>query len=699
MTGPITDRIRAAHAEGPRLQPSGPIATIAGQYDPRHPRLLGFLLKLSFDEMTVVTNDVFKANCGGVPRNSFVVVKLSRERAVHTQAALSSQLILARVTDAVPTPIDTELQQTVFQVHKLQATIDAFTNRDLQWGAMKASVIGTFYDEVSEGRPTIAFGTDVASFFAAHSYEVYAPTDEHLQRLLNSFVEQGSRYTIGHLKYTETPPANPAPPIPIDIDLDDFIGRNDAANRTALFGKTRSGKSNTVKIVADGILRSPRRVAQLIFDPSGEYTYINEQDGTSLYALHRERCVRYSLRPRDLPNEQALGLTRPQSLRVNFYETPSVGVSLIQATFSDEFPNPPNYIRPFLDWVPTDPANAPGKAQDARAFCRDWRTMGLWYAVLQRAEYPVPRARPDRLISSTMMVEVPLRQPIKQQLAQRSDVQQVARIRNGEIDDSQPLTALPIIYEAVYHLKQIQANQVHFPPSTTTGEPYFTQLDEFCLRVLADRNISGVQYLRPFRRFHDVDGTNIEAEIVAHLDAGRTVFIDYANAPEDTYAVLSSRIARAVLNHMQDLFATNSLGDRFVIMFFEEAHRLFRADDKDLTGVYNRLAKEGAKFHVGMVYATQSITTLSPDLRKNTENYVIAHLNDDREISELAKRYEFRDVSDDVMRSKQRGYVRLITESHRFVLPVQVRRFGGPSWAANNGAPTAPDDAAGGRGA
>jgi DNA helicase HerA-like ATPase len=112
-----------------------------------------------------------------------------------------------------------------------------------------------------------------------------------------------------------------------------------------------------------------------------------------------------------------------------------------------------------------------------------------------------------------------------------------------------------------------------------------------------------------------------------------------------------------------------------VLFYFEEAHNLFRSDDRDLTSVYNKLAKEGAKFRIGMVYATQSMTTLSPDLLKNTENFFIAHLNDDREIKEIERRYEFSGVGLDVQRARSKGYVRMITLSHRYALPVQVKLF------------------------
>lgn len=674
MTTPIPDRIRL-DAASTTLANRGPIARLCAEYHPQHERLLGFLLKLGYEEMTIVTNDVFKANCDGVPRNSFVIVKLSSERAVRQQAALAAQVMIARVTDGVPTPIDTEIQQTIFQVHKLRANVDAFTNRDLQWGALKATILGTYYDDGHE----IGFGNDVASFLAPHSYEVYVPTDEHLALLINSFVRSPTPLVLGNLKFTEAPSVHRGTSIPVHVDVDDFIGRDSAANRTALFGKTRMGKSNTIKIIADAVLSQPRRVAQLLFDPSGEYTYVNNQDGTSIYALHRDRCVRYSLRPRLPEQEQRLGFEPPHSLRVNFYSNPSIAVPLIQSLFDAQFPSRPNYIVSLLDWAPVDLVNAPDRNADPRAYARYWRTMGLWFAALQRAEYPVPQTL------RTRSVHVPLRDPIKQRLAAMSDIQSIARITTNAsgasvIEDVQPVAALPLIYERVYSLWREAANAAHFP-SSDDGTPYFTLVDQVFLRILGDRSISGVVYLRPFREYHDVAGRNAEQEIVGHLDEGRTVIVDYANAPEGVVSALSHRISDAVLGQMMSHFAEGRLDGRFVLIYFEEAHRLFRADDRDINSVYNRLAKEGAKFHVGMVYATQSMTTLSLDLRKNTENFIIAHLNDDREIKELTQRYEFRDVAEDVQRARTKGYVRIITESHRFALPVRVRLFGtrGPS--------------------
>jgi DNA helicase HerA-like ATPase len=144
------------------------------------------------------------------------------------------------------------------------------------------------------------------------------------------------------------------------------------------------------------------------------------------------------------------------------------------------------------------------------------------------------------------------------------------------------------------------------------------------------------------------------------------------------------RICREIFKRQNERFnSADGIGDRFVMFYFEEAHRLFSKDDTDLNSIYNMLAKEGAKFNIGMVYSTQSMTTISPDLLKNTDNFLIAHLDDDREVKEVTRKYVFRDVAEDVQRIQSKGFVRMITRSHRFALPVQIHKFEPP---------TAPED-------
>src|SRR5688500_14526289 len=155
----------------------GIIGGIVDSYGTQSPRLLGFLLKFDYDELRIVTCDAWKESCGGVPRNSFVVIKASERPGAAAVPAHRKVLILARIAETALTPVDADIQQTVFQIHKVQAQVDPFTDTELQWGALRADILGTYYDDDSGA---IAFGNDVDRFLSPHLYEIYAPTEDHL---------------------------------------------------------------------------------------------------------------------------------------------------------------------------------------------------------------------------------------------------------------------------------------------------------------------------------------------------------------------------------------------------------------------------------------------------------------------------------------------------------------------------------------
>ena len=94
------------------------------------------------------------------------------------------------------------------------------------------------------------------------------------------------------MRYTETPNKSSDQSVKICVDPKDFIGVN-SGQRTALFGKTRYGKSNTIKVVADAIMSISNPPGQIIFDPSAEYTYWNEQDNGSLFIKHQQNSVKF----------------------------------------------------------------------------------------------------------------------------------------------------------------------------------------------------------------------------------------------------------------------------------------------------------------------------------------------------------------------------------------------------------------------
>jgi DNA helicase HerA-like ATPase len=672
MPNNITSELQQQICEGTE-PPRGPVAHIAQRYQLDSDRLLGLLLKLDFEESCFVTCDSWKRNCGGVPRGSFVLFRVDPRAVGPEDRAFCERLILARVTNSAPTPVEATVQQTLFQVHKLQAQLDPLTHQDLQWGALKASIVGTFFDYKAQGdaQPTIGFGNDVDTFFSPFAYVAYMPTDEDLATFINSFARCERPVEIGRLRYTETlSPGSPVS-VPILIDPRDIVGDPTAAQRLANFGKTRYGKSNSNKIIARAVFESGLDVAQVFFDPSGEYSYVNDQDGTSLYALYHRRSVRYSLAPKPLrEDERAIGLSAPLLLAIDFYRFPSVGHSLVNALWNTENSTIPGYWRPVLDWSPADPEQAPDRRQDPSGFNHYWRTMGMWYALLHRASF-TPR--------QNLTAPITFRENVKNDLAQ--NVQGVAIDRNGQFSESgQTITALLRIYQRVAVLYRQHGNDSTWFPDSADGSPYFNDTEEKLLRMLSDNAIVAHNYIRPFNLYHSRQGSSIFEDIAAHVANGTSVFIEMSQSNEVVRNNLVERVCRAIFYEQNRRFnSEEGVGERFVMFYFEEAHRLFNKDDTDLNSIYNLLAKEGAKLNIAMVYATQSMTTISPDLIKNTDNFLIAHLDDDREAREVARKFAFRDVAEDVQRIQSKGFVRMITRSHRFALPVQIHRFRSPA--------------------
>ena len=77
-----------------------------------------------------------------------------------------------------------------------------------------------------------------------------------------------------------------------------------------------------------------------------------------------------------------------------------------------------------------------------------------------------------------------------------------------------------------------------------------------------------------------------------------------------------------------------------------------------------------------MTYSTQSPSTIYGELLAQTENFFIGHLSSSQETSTLTKlQRAFAGVEEEIMRSRTPGFMRMLTPSHRFVIPVQARLF------------------------
>ena len=123
---------------------------------------------------------------------------------------------------------------------------------------------------------------------------------------------------------------------------------------------------------------------------------------------------------------------------------------------------------------------------------------------------------------------------------------------------------------------------------------------------------------------------------------GKIVILDLSVGDATLRDKISKQIAQVIFNKSMGYFIEGKTPPNIVI-YIEEAHNLI-GKDMDLTETWPRLAKEGAKYRISLVYATQEVSSVHPNILANTENWFISHLNNEKEINELLV-YDFSDFS------------------------------------------------------
>jgi DNA helicase HerA-like ATPase len=616
-------------------------------------RFVGYVIELGYDSARIITSDPYKQAVGGIPRGTFLVM------VPFDIAQMVPHFTLLRVEDVAPTPLGPQVQQTYFELHKKSMPeLDIWTQSELQWGALSTSVLGMFYPNQSETE-RLDFAGDVNAIVSAHRYKVYAPDDDLLNLIVNGTIRREQRFSIGRLRVTESQlPFNsaPLPNVSVDISVKDFTGF-----RTAMFGKTRLGKSNVVKLIASAVIENNDKVGQLIFDINGEYANDNPQDGDrSIRSIYKDRCQVFALNQRDE--------TPSEPLRLNFYEQPSSTLAAL-ASLLRQNKKDSNYIQSFasveltpLEEIPTKPFNEQ---------TRDIRKIQIYWAILKKAGFQADESKLKSL-------------GLRTQYARDFDPHYSKKLRDAayKARDQEPPDEINTLQELVNELEVIQEFRLADPKrqelkSENSGDPHFDDDAAALMDFFSPKSGSGPSVLRPYRRYHSPQAGDFAKQTTELLDQGMTVILDLGNATEELRRYFADMLSAEVFNHQEQKFVDNALGDSYVQLYFEEAHNLFPRDAKEMTDVYSRFAKEGAKFHIGIVYSTQSPSTISQELLAQTENFFVGHLSSQDEVRALERvQVAYQGLGGEIMKAKTPGYMRMLTFSHRFVVPVQARKFG-----------------------
>lgn len=577
-------------------------------------RFVGYVLELGYDKAKIITSDPYKLSVGGIPRGSFLILAIDDK---NKSSNLPPHFTLLRVKSVSPTPLSNQVQQTYFELHKKSMPeLDAWTQGELQWGALECDVLGMFYPN-PDISSKIEFSGDVNNVVSAHNYKVYSPDLSLLTLIVNGIVNPINQHSIGHLRPTECQLGLNTSLLPeVFISMEDFKGR-----RTAMFGKTRLGKSNVVKVIADSMIRttqSNRTVGQLIFDINGEYANDNPQDGNkSLASAHPSVCNVYAITPRPT--------TPSKELKLNFAEQPHTALPILKS-FLERDNETAHYVRDFVNISLTSiPEIKAASPKDKTRLIR--KTLFFW-AILKKANFKLDE---KKLLS----LQLGDRNASGFNPGFKKD------LREAMYNISPAPSAPSNLNELLDELKMLVDFKNQNPTSpllkSSSGSPLLDSVDEALLNFLYPLSGSGPKILANYRNYHSPDAGDFVTEIIKLLNDGMTVILDLGNASGEIRQYFSDLLSNAIFTEQEKKFVSNSLGDHFIQLYFEEAHNLFPSSSKENTTVYHRFAKEGAKFHIGMIYSTQSPSTISKELLVQTENFFVGHLASTDEANALAK--------------------------------------------------------------
>lgn len=651
-------------------------------HQPTTGEFVGNPFSLDYDRARLLVADSWKMKAKGLPQGSFLLAYYDNQ---HKEEKWVNEAILLRVLGPTSLPTDSEVISSMVEFHKeslkkegRRPNIDDYTRHEFSFSGVECRVLGTFYKD-KEGN--VCFGADVENFFSAHHYRVLKPNSNVLKRLVNFRSKEvtGSSQDIplGRVRYSSSRRYQETEDlVPVYVTPRDFLGK-----RTAMFGMTRTGKSNSVKMIikatvemsdkaehtklppnrksSDGPLTvdemnpftsegTPRfPVGQMIFDINGEYANANQQDqGTAIFEIYKDRVERYSV------------IAKPgfNVMKVNFYQDVASGFELVRAYLAEETGD---YVKSFL----SADLDAPEDPQDRSATTRHERRVAVYQSILHQAGFALPKGQKIKFPGA-------------------AELNTLA----GGVDPSAGITPDQAVNWWTTIWENYDTDNFFADYKRKKGREWADD-DLKALLVMLTRkrqprgnaNVSGYIKLRAIRDQHtEKSDAPFEVAIVEQLRAGRIVIADLSQGDPVLQRMFSERICRKVFQDAMNRFIHSDYNN-YIQFYFEEAHNLFpKKEDKDLSQIYNRLAKEGAKLQLGMTYATQEVSSISSNILKNTQNWFIAHLNNEDETRELRKYYDFGDFTEGLVRfsaSSDQGFVRMKTYSNAFVVPVQIKLF------------------------
>ena len=670
---------------------------------------VGELFSINYENAKIQIHDTERQKVGGIPSLSFLIAtRIDPDKAEIDFKEEDASFILLRVIDAAQLPNSSEAERIrVETAQRVSGDTDRHWDGDgimdtktrviLGYAGVQCRIIGTFYldtpteEQNKNSRLQLKFGSDLSNFYPNRGLKVYKPNGKALELIVN-YTDPNNRQEhiekygktknvrLGFIRYASTNRKfQEIDDVPVHIYPADLLSQ-----KSALFGMTRTGKSNTTKIIAKSVyeLRYPEsgdkelRIGQIIFDPNGEYANENAQDKDCKNNPNALKNIWEIQKGANKANEVVTyGITKHPSdpdrilMLLNFYtdENLQIGKEIIDSILAD---NDYTYMKNFrqVAFEAPDP-------EDRRALTRYNRRVLAYRAVLARAGFTVPsglRASTAKLFNAKLIEAM--------HNSQSKNASKYISAANVFSNPNPTWAQLGIAFEALENfIRENNSGYKAFEDEYVSDQKHSGNWadDDFKKIIGIFQYPNGTRIIGKATAQHSADtGKDYTEEIYSQLVAGKLVIIDQYSGEPELNKSSANRIIKKIFRENQSKFIQGVANIPEILVYIEEAHNILPAgNDLDLTDIWVRTAKEGAKYRIGMVYATQEVSSIQKNILRNTANWFISHLNNTDETKELCKYYDFADFEPSIRRAQDKGFLRVKTLSNPFVIPVQVDKF------------------------
>lgn len=671
-------------------------------------QFIGDLYSINYETARVIVHDFHRQKVGGIPSLSFLIAsRVDPSSETINFKEEDSSFILLRVMDSASLPQDKEAER--IRVETAQrisgetdknwddtGSMDLRTKNLLGFAGVQCRIIGTFYLEENQSNLehplNLKFGSDISNYYPNRGLKVYKPNALALETIVNycdpasleshiKKYQNSERVKLGNVRYASTNRKHQqVDDVPVYIYPADLLSQ-----KSALFGMTRTGKSNTTKIIAKSVFElrtaenpddTPLRIGQIIFDPNGEYANENSQDADGSNNPNAIKNI-WELLPDGVKENEVVtyGLTRHPNdpdrnlMLLNFFTNDNlqIGKSIIDSLMSDDTAT---YMKNFMQVSLEAP-----DPNDRSATTRHNRRVLAYRSILHKAGFQPPaniNPNTSRLFNNALKDALRANEGTNQ-----AEYNSAAQI----FDNANPTWGqLSVAFASLdKFMRERDSGYTDFETTYVnrpngSGEQWADE--DFKKLIGIFQYANGTRKIGKAREQHSSDtNTDYSVDIYRHLKEGKLVIVDQSSGEPELNKSSAERIMWHIFRQNQSDFRNGITPDEMLV-FVEEAHNILPSgSDLDLSDVWVRTAKEGSKYNLGMVYATQEVSSIQRNILKNTANWFISHLNNTDETKELCKYYDFADFEPSIRRAQDKGFLRVKTLSNLFVVPVQVDLF------------------------